>query len=62
MVIIWAAAAIISPGDAVTVTVTLAVPLYLLYELSILVAFFIERKRRAKLAKQEREELASAAL
>jgi sec-independent protein translocase protein TatC len=62
VIIIWAAAAIISPGDAVTVTVALAVPLYLLYELSIVVAFFIERKRRLRLAKQEQEELASAAL
>src|SRR3954468_10036421 len=62
IIIIWAAAAIISPGDAVTVTIALAVPLYLLYELSIVVAFFIERKRRACIAKREQEELASAAL
>jgi sec-independent protein translocase protein TatC len=62
VVIIWAGAAIISPGDAVTVTIALAVPLYLLYELSILVAYFIERKRRTRIAKREREELASAAL
>jgi sec-independent protein translocase protein TatC len=57
VLIIWAGAAIISPGDAITVTFALAVPLYLLYELSIIVAFFIERKRRAKVANREREEL-----
>jgi len=61
--VIWAGAAIISPGDAITVTIALAVPLYLLYELSVVVAFAIERRRRAKRAKEEREEreeLASA--
>jgi sec-independent protein translocase protein TatC len=62
VVIIWGAASIISPGDVVSVTIMLAVPLYLLYELSIIVAFLIERRRKARLAKQEREELASAAL
>jgi sec-independent protein translocase protein TatC len=53
---IWAGAAIISPGDAITVTIALAVPLYLLYELSIVIAFVIERKR---LARKAREELAA---
>jgi sec-independent protein translocase protein TatC len=62
VLIIWAGAAIISPGDAVTVTIALAVPLYLLYELSVIVAFAIERKRRIRRAKEEQEELASAAL
>lgn len=62
VLIIWAVAAIISPGDAVTVTIALAVPLYLLYELSVVVGFFIERKRRNKRARDEKEELASAAL
>jgi sec-independent protein translocase protein TatC len=52
-VIIWAAAAIISPGDVVTVTIMLFVPLYLLYELSVVVAFLIERKRRITRAKDE---------
>src|SRR5437870_389023 len=58
VVIIWAAAAIISPGDVVTVTIALFIPLYLLYELSVIVAYFIERKRRANQAKDEPEGLA----
>src|SRR4051812_47611268 len=33
VLIIWTGAAVISPGDAVTVTVALAVPMYVLYEL-----------------------------
>ena len=49
---IWAGAAIISPGDAVSVTFALAIPLYLLYELSIVFALFIERKRRAREARE----------
>ena len=60
VLIIWAAAAIISPGDAVTVTIALAVPLYLLYELSVIIAFAIERKRRARRAKEEQDEVAAA--
>ena len=54
---IFIGAAIISPGDAITVTVTLAVPLYLLYEMSVVIAYFIERKRNARKA---REEIAAA--
>jgi sec-independent protein translocase protein TatC len=46
VLIIWIAAAVISPGDAVTVTFALAIPLYVLYELSVVVAYLIERKRR----------------
>lgn len=57
MVGIFIGAAIISPGDAITVTITLAVPLYLLYELSVLIAFLIEKKRAARKA---REALAAA--
>jgi sec-independent protein translocase protein TatC len=48
ILIIWTAAAVISPGDAVTVTFSLAIPLYVLYEVSVIVGYVIERKRRIK--------------
>ena len=47
ILLIWVAAAVISPGDAVIATIALAVPLYFLYEMSIVVSFFIERRRKA---------------
>src|SRR4051812_48081095 len=46
VLIIWTAAAIISPGDQVIATIGLAVPLYFLYEISIVVSYFIEFRRR----------------
>lgn len=55
---IWVGSAVVSPGDAITVTIAMAIPLYLLYELSIVVAFLIERKRAAR---QAREQVAAAA-
>jgi sec-independent protein translocase protein TatC len=55
---IFIGAAIISPGDAVIATIALAVPLYLLYEVSVVIAFVIERRRRAR---KEAEELAATA-
>ena len=57
VVVIWVVAAIVSPGDAVTATVALAVPLYFLYEVSIVVSFFIERKRRKRKAIEAAAEL-----
>ena len=45
VVLIFVASALISPGDAITATLAMAVPLYLLYELAIVVAFMIERRR-----------------
>jgi sec-independent protein translocase protein TatC len=55
IVAIFVISAVISPGDAITATLALAIPLYLLYELSVVVAFAIERKRRAEQAAQEAE-------
>ena len=55
---IFIGAAIISPGDAVIATIALAVPLYLLYEVSVVIAFIIERRRRAR---KDAEELAATA-
>jgi sec-independent protein translocase protein TatC len=40
-------AAVITPGDVVTVTVMMMVPLILLYEFSILLSRLVSRKRRA---------------
>jgi sec-independent protein translocase protein TatC len=59
VLIIWTGAAVISPGDAVTVTIALALPMYLLYEISVVVGYVIERKRRIK-RQQEDRDLAAA--
>jgi len=45
VVLSYGAAAIITPGDLFTTTIALAVPLYLLYEVSVAVAYVIHRKR-----------------
>jgi sec-independent protein translocase protein TatC len=41
----FGAAAIITPGDLITTTVMLMVPLYALYEISIIASTFVHRKR-----------------
>jgi sec-independent protein translocase protein TatC len=48
VVICWAGAAIITPGDLFTTTLALAVPLYLLYEASIIVSFVVFRRRQRR--------------
>ncbi|HEY4215522.1 MAG TPA: twin-arginine translocase subunit TatC [Gemmatimonadaceae bacterium] len=45
IVLIVAVAGFLTPGDIVMSTLALAIPLYLLYELSVLVAYVIWRKR-----------------
>jgi sec-independent protein translocase protein TatC len=57
---IFIGAAIISPGDAITATIALAVPLYLLYEVSVVLAFFIENRRRVKKEREQLEEAQAA--
>jgi sec-independent protein translocase protein TatC len=47
LVLSYIVAAIITPGDLIVTTVALTVPLYLLYELSVLLAFLVFRKRQA---------------
>jgi sec-independent protein translocase protein TatC len=42
----YVAAALITPGDLFVTSVALMIPLYLLYELSILLSFLVARKRR----------------
>lgn len=56
VIIAYGGAAIITPGDLLTTTIALAVPLYLLYELSVAVSYIIYRRkarRRAELAAEE---------
>lgn len=46
--------AFFTPGDLIYTTIAMAIPLYLLYELSVIVTYFIYRKRRkaARLAER----------
>jgi sec-independent protein translocase protein TatC len=53
--------AFLSPGDAVTSTVAMAVPLYILYELSVFLSYFVKRKRDKRIAAKEAAEAAEAA-
>ena len=56
VVIAYGGAAIITPGDLLTTTIALAVPLYLLYEVSVAVSYIIYRKkarREAELASEQ---------
>jgi len=45
VIVIFAIASIITPGDAVNATLILSVPLYLLYEGAILASWIIDRRR-----------------
>jgi len=47
LVLSYVVAAFITPGDLFITTIALTVPLYLLYELSVLLAYLVFRKRRA---------------
>lgn len=49
-----ALASLITPGDVVTLTLLMMVPLLLLYELSIFLSAGITRRRRAREAEMER--------
>src|SRR5256885_2837490 len=48
VVISYGAAAIITPGDLLTTTIALAIPLYLLYELSVGVSYVIYRRKQRR--------------
>lgn len=54
IVVITAAAAWVTPGDAVTLTLALMLPLVLLYELSILLSTRIYRRRQRRLGEELR--------
>lgn len=46
----WAVAAIITPGDFLGTTFALAIPLYLLFEISVVVSYIIYRRREKRRA------------
>jgi sec-independent protein translocase protein TatC len=46
----WAVAAIITPGDFLGTTLALAIPMYLLYEVSVIISYTIYRRRERRLA------------
>jgi len=48
VIISYGAAAIITPGDLLTTTIALAIPLYLLYEMSVAVAYVIYRRKQRR--------------
>ena len=53
--------AFLSPGDLITTTIMLAGPLYLLYELSVVLTSLVYRKRRKREAQLAAEEAAARA-
>jgi sec-independent protein translocase protein TatC len=52
----WVVAAVITPGDFLGTTFALAVPLYLLYEVSVAVSYIIYRRREKRQAALVAEE------
>jgi len=61
LVLCVVAGALLSPGDLVWTTLLLAAPLYLLYELSVVLTVIVYRRRRKKAAQLAAEEAAEAA-
>jgi sec-independent protein translocase protein TatC len=57
IVVCLVAAAFITPGADPYSLFALAIPLYLLYEVSVFVAFFVHRKRKKRELQREQEEL-----
>jgi sec-independent protein translocase protein TatC len=60
LVLCVVAGALLSPGDLVWTTLLLAAPLYLLYELSVILTVIVYRRRRKKAALAAAEEAAEA--
>jgi sec-independent protein translocase protein TatC len=60
LVLCVVAGALLSPGDLVWTTMLLAAPLYLLYELSVVLTVIVYRRRRKKAAQAAAEEAAEA--
>jgi len=60
LVLCVVAGALLSPGDLVWTTILLAAPLYLLYELSVVLAVIVYRRRRKRDAERAAEEAAEA--
>ena len=61
IVLIVIAGAFLTPGDMVWTTIALSVPLYALYELSVLAAFVIDRRRKRRRAAIAAEHSGAAA-
>ena len=61
VVLIVIAGAFLTPGDMVWTTIALSVPLYALYELSVLAAFLIDRRRKRRRAALAAEHSGAAA-
>jgi sec-independent protein translocase protein TatC len=59
VVLCFVGGAIITPGGDIMSMSALAVPLYLLYELSIVLATVIEKKREKRLAREAAEDRAA---
>jgi len=45
--------AIVTPGDLLVMTALMAAPLYGLYEISIIVSWFVHRSRQRRLAREQ---------
>ena len=60
LVLCVVAGALLSPGDLVWTTMLLAAPLYLLYELSVVLTVIVYRRRRKREAQRAAEEAAEA--
>ena len=60
LVLCVVAGALLSPGDLVWTTLLLAAPLYLLYELSVILTVVVYRRRRRREAQLAAEEAAEA--
>ena len=60
LVLCVVAGALLSPGDLVWTTLLLAAPLYLLYELSVVLTVIVYRRRRRRQAQLAAEEAAEA--
>jgi sec-independent protein translocase protein TatC len=61
LVLCVVAGALLSPGDLVWTTILLAAPLYLLYELSVVLTVIVYRRRRKRAAQLAAEEAAAEA-
>ena len=61
LVLCVVAGALLSPGDLIWTTALLAAPLYLLYELSVILTVIVYRRRRKRAAQLAAEEAAEAA-
>ena len=50
--------AFLTPGDLIWTTIAMAVPLYLLYEISVVLSYVVHRRRQKRIAAREAEQAA----